>query len=42
MIFFTKDPESDFFIKNPNLTKQIWRWERRGWGLLEKVIFLRG
>ena len=22
---FTKNPESDVFIKNPNLTKKIWR-----------------
>ena len=29
---FTKNPESDFFIKNPNLTKKSGGWEGRGRG----------
>ena len=33
-ISFTKNPESDFFIKNPNLTKKkSGGWEGRGWGV---------
>ena len=38
-ISFTKNPESEIFIKNPNLTKKkkkkkLWRlgWEGVGWG----------
>ena len=33
-IYFTKNPESDFFIKNPNLTKKkkYGGWEGRGGG----------
>ena len=32
---FTKNPESEFFIKNPNLTtkKNSGGWEGRGWGV---------
>ena len=31
---YTKNTESDFFIKKPNLTKtKSGRWERRGWGV---------
>ena len=30
---YTKDPESEFFIKNPNLTKKIWRLGGEGWGV---------
>ena len=33
---FTKNPESEFFIKNPNLTKKTKNyggWEGRGWGV---------
>ena len=30
----TKNPESEFFIKNPNLTKKnIWRLGGEGWGV---------
>ena len=35
-ISFTKNPESEIFIKNPNLTKKKHKnyggWEWRGWG----------
>ena len=35
-ISFTKNPESEIFIKNPNLTKKnkktLWRVEREGVG----------
>ena len=30
-ISFTKNPESEFFIKNPNLTKKFWRVGGEGW-----------
>ena len=33
-ISFTKNPESEMFIKNPNLTKKNYGgWEGRGWGV---------
>ena len=33
-ISYTKNPESEFFIKNPNLTKtKIWRLVGEGVGL---------
>ena len=37
-ISFTKNPESEIFIKNPNLTKKKntkndGGWEGRGWGV---------
>ena len=32
-ISLTRNPESDFFIKNPNLTKKYGGWEGRGWGV---------
>ena len=36
-ISFTKNPESEIFIKNPNLTKKTTKnyggWEGRGWGV---------
>ena len=43
---FTKNPESEFFIKNPNLTKKnSGGWEGRGrgcgWGVII-IIFFEG
>ena len=29
---FTKNAENDFFKRNPNLTKKIWRVGGEGWG----------
>ena len=29
---YTKDTESDLFIRNPNLTKNIWRLGEEGLG----------
>ena len=37
---FTKNPESDFFIKNPNLTKKnSGRWEGGGGGVARVSYF---
>ena len=32
-ISFTKNSESEIFIKNPNLTKNYGGWEGSGWGV---------
>ena len=36
IFFCTKNPESDFFIKNPNLTKKILAGGRGGGGGMAK------
>ena len=42
-ISFTKNPESEIFIKNPNQTKKKFGgWEGRGWGVARvSDFFLR-
>ena len=42
-ISFTKNPESEIFIKNPNLTKKkLWRVGGEGWGVARvSDFFLR-
>ena len=34
---YTKNPESDFLIKNPNLTKKFWRLGEVGVWLVARV-----
>ena len=41
-ISFTKNSESEIFIKNPNLTKKNYGgWEGRGWGVARVSDFFK-